>query len=183
MKNMLNLTEAGGMDELPEDVMSEIRKNIKAGAKDTEQKWANALELAQKAYEVSAIQRPTPDMKNAWKQYEENIAYAVEMLAKSRGLNGDWRMSSSMFHEALEPRMRFAVRMSTGLQSVTYETDSKSINHLVKDIIKEDPGEYEVKTEVADDGLSAVMRFYKFGVRIKYRVDITQLGAAWAQLP
>lgn len=94
-------------DALPPGTMDKIQKSIRDGVKpDKEtgmyQSWANALHLVHKAYEVNAIQRPTPNMKDAWKQYEENIQYAVKELAKVHGLDADWRLSSSVFHEALE---------------------------------------------------------------------------------
>lgn len=184
LSDMLQLSEATGkgLDALPEDAMSELQKNIRAGAKDIEQKWANALELVHKAYEVTGIQRPTPDMKNAWKQYEENLEYAVQQLAKYRGLNGDWRMSSAIFHEALQPRLRFAVRLATPGASTTYETEAKSMQELIDYIVQNDPGDYEVKSKLTPDGQSAFLLFFKFGVRVKYRVDITQLGSTWSSL-
>ncbi len=82
--------------------MDHIQKLIRDGTKpDKEtgqyQQWANALHLVHKAYEVAGIQRPTPDMPDLWKQYEENIQFAVAQLSKAHGVNGDWRMSSSEF--------------------------------------------------------------------------------------
>ena len=94
------LTEASDESALPEDVMKDLRSNIGKGAKDTTQKWANALELVHKAYEVSNVERPNPDLKAAWKQYEELIQYAVKQLSNSRGMDADWRMSAAVFHEA-----------------------------------------------------------------------------------
>ena len=84
--------------------MDHLQKLIKDGTKpDKEtgqyQQWANALHLVHKAYEVAGIQRPTPDMPDLWKQYEENIQFAVTQLSKAHGINGDWRMSSSEFHK------------------------------------------------------------------------------------
>lgn len=76
-----------------------IKKNIRTGAKpDKEsgefQPWANALQLVHKAYEVANIQRPTPGMKDLWDQYVEIIKFAVKELAKTRGIDGDWRMTA-----------------------------------------------------------------------------------------
>lgn len=84
--------------------MDHIQKLIRDGTKpDKEtgqyQNWANALHLVHKAYQVAGIQRPTPDMKEMWKQYEEIIQYAVKELSKAQGLKGDWRMSSATFHQ------------------------------------------------------------------------------------
>lgn len=180
LKDLAFLPEGTHLDALPEDIMNEIQKNIRAGAKDLEQKWANALELVHKAYEVAAVQRPMPDMKNAWKQYEENLQYAVQQLAKSRGMKGDWRMSSHIFHEALEKRIQFKVRMSTPTDSVSYTTEARSMSELI-DIIKEsDPGEYDMKVKRTPDNMAASLHFSRYGVKVKYRVDIEQVGVVGA---
>lgn len=89
-----SLSEKDDMSALPDAQLKEIQKNIKDGAKDTTQLWANALELVHKAYEVAKIERPDITMEAAWKQYEEMIEFAVRELAKTRGPDGDWRMSS-----------------------------------------------------------------------------------------
>lgn len=86
-------------NRLTDHQMDTIKKNIRAGTKpDKEtgqfQNWANALHLVHKAYEVAGIQRPTPDMKELWKQYEENITIAVEELSKTQGMDGSWRMTA-----------------------------------------------------------------------------------------
>ena len=104
LTDLLIINEGSDLTELTPDIMSDIQKNIRKGASETEQKWANALHLVQKAYEVSGVQRPEPDMKAAWKQYEENITYSVQQLAKFRGMDADWRMSASVFHEAMTPK-------------------------------------------------------------------------------
>ena len=104
LKALLNEEENGengdeATNKLSDYQMDVIQKNIRTGAKPDKdtgqfQNWANALHLVHKAYEVAQIQRPTPDMKELWKQYEENIKYAVEELAKTRGIDGEWRMSA-----------------------------------------------------------------------------------------
>jgi len=81
--------------ELPHDRMKNIQSNIKKGASDETQMWYNALELVHRAYVVSGVQRPLPDMADAWKQYESNIEYAVKSLSDSRGKNGQWRMTGT----------------------------------------------------------------------------------------
>jgi len=85
----------GDFSALPEKVIDEIRKNIRKGASDEAQQWKNALELTQKAYQVSNIRLPRPDEKGAWSQFEDNIAYAVKQLSEYRGLQGDWRLTQS----------------------------------------------------------------------------------------
>ena len=108
MKLLRHLLEAGVDDltsraeqpnTLPDSTMKALQKLIRDGArpnKETGQHepWANALHLVHKAYEVGQVQRPTPDMKDLWKQYEENIEYAVKELSKERGIDGAWRMTA-----------------------------------------------------------------------------------------
>lgn len=112
MNKCENVSEAEktDMSELPPEIIKDLEGNIRKGARDLAQKWANALELVHKAYEVGyksetvdaegkkqkihkPIERPTPQMTGGWKQYEDLIKYAVEQLAKSRGLDDDWRFT------------------------------------------------------------------------------------------
>lgn len=109
LKTLLNEEHIGDEDGDPTNKLNDhqvdvIKKNIRTGCKpDKEtgqfQPWANALHLVHKAYEVAGIQRPTPDMKELWKQYEEIIKFAVEELSKTRGIDGDWRMSAHDLHD------------------------------------------------------------------------------------
>jgi len=117
------------LSRLPKDVITAIRANIRKGAEDLNQKWANALELVHKAYEVEGVQRPTPGMKSAWTQYEENLQYAVQQLATNRGINGDWRMSSSMFHEALHQKT-FLVSVNEAQYEVLASNQQEIIDRM-----------------------------------------------------
>ena len=94
-----SLNEKDDMSVLPEEALNAIKKNIRDGAKDLTQKWANALQLVQQAYKVANVQRPDPTMTGAWSQYTDMIAYAVKELADTRGLDGDWRMSCAIFDQ------------------------------------------------------------------------------------
>lgn len=78
---------------MPEAVMSLIKKNIKKGAADISQNWKNALELTNTAYQATDVDLPHPQDKIVWRQYEENIRFAVRQLAIHRGMSGDWRMT------------------------------------------------------------------------------------------
>lgn len=132
LKSLLNqIQEGSDLSRLPADVVKSIRTNIRKGAEDLQQKWANALELVHKAYEVDGVQRPTPEMKDAWKQYEELLAYAVQQLAENRGMDDDWRMSAAMFHEALKPQSNFSVKIG----SDTYVTESTDLDSLVERLL------------------------------------------------
>jgi len=175
-KNRIDIREDNSLDELPEDVMSEIQKNIRKGAKDVDQDWSNALHLVQKAYEVAGVQRPTPDMQSAWKQYETNIQYAVQQLSKARGMDGDWRMSAAIFHEAMIKTHKFRVTEMGSSDSKTHVVEATSINEII-DAIKEN-SDLDVKVDHSKDPEnpnSVTISFSKWNVRKNYRIKIQQL--------
>jgi len=178
LHNMLKLSEASDdLTELPPDIVDEIQKNIRDGAKDQQQLWSNALELVQKAYEVAGVQRPTPDMKSAWSSYETLLQYAVEQLAKYRGIDGDWRMSSAIFHEAMEKKIKVRVVELGSNQSKSHVVSVKSIDDIVN-AIKRRNTNYDVKIDKSKDPENpnyAVMTFSKWGIRKNYKVKIQQL--------
>lgn len=174
LTDLLTLDEGKDLNELPPDVMSEIQGNIRKGAQDTEQNWSNALHLVQKAYEVSSIQRPNPSMKGAWKQYEQNIQYAVEQLAKSRGMDGDWRMSSAIFHEAMAKQLTFRVSSEGSKSKDTFNVNAKSLDDIVTAIQDKNTDMYDIEIKKANDGLSAVLLFSKYGIKKNYRLKIQQ---------
>lgn len=78
---------------LPDGTIAEIKNNIRKGAKDQAQDWSSAIELCQKAYQVTGIERPSMTSRGAWKQYEDLVRYAVQQLKKYRGLDGKWRLT------------------------------------------------------------------------------------------
>lgn len=159
------------MSALPDDTMSELRKNIKKGAEDKEQMWANALELVHKAYEVSGVERPTPELTAGWKQYEENIQYAVEQLSHYRGLDGDWRMSSHVFHEAMEPTYKFHVSAVGGDFGDGYDVMAKNIDEIIDKINDNNVDEYDIDREDISP-LEAKLMFSKWGIKKNYRLHI-----------
>jgi hypothetical protein len=181
IKNLITtslINEEDDPELLPPDIMSEVQKNIRDGAKDITQKWANALELVHKAYEVAAVERPTPDMRKAWKQYEENLTYAVKQLAKYRGVDGSWRMTAAMFNEAL---------MTEGLQPkkkvfrVTYHgedngggatVEADNIDDVIDRLKNDDHYEVEVKKV---SGTEARLSFSRWGIRKNGHIEIRQV--------
>jgi|SRR5271157_1290265 len=175
LKNLLKtqINEEDDPEELPPDVMSEVQKNIRDGAKDVQQKWSNALELVHKAYEVAAVQRPTPDMRKGWKQYEENLTYAVQQLAKFRGMDADWRMSSSVFYEALEPKkklFRVSYFGETGGEGKTVEANE--IDDVIETLSRENP--YDVKVSKHSDN-EARLSFSRWGIKKNGHVEIRKV--------
>ncbi len=161
-------TDTKSLSLLPNDVMVAIRSNIRKGAEDLQQHWANALELVHKAYEVEGVQRPDPSMKDAWKQYEENLAYAVQQLSVNRGADGDWRMSASMFREALEPGNQFSVKIN----DEEFVTEGKDVFEVINRLTEE-VGEYE--TKIAQEGDNYKLTFSKHHIRNKTRVLIAPI--------
>jgi hypothetical protein len=100
LPTLLNtITEAQDITTLPSAIIAELKKLMRKGASDYEQQWANALELVHKAYQVANVRRPAPNQKGAWKQYEELISFGVKELNRNRGLDGKWRMTSSVIRE------------------------------------------------------------------------------------
>lgn len=86
--------------ELSKEEEHVVIARIKKLARDPEVKFANALELTHQGYEqqewerqhsIGDLVRPTPPDKEAWEQYEKFIQLAVSLLAKYRGIQGDWR--------------------------------------------------------------------------------------------
>lgn len=137
----LNESESGDLSLLPNDVVVALKKRIRQGAEDQQQRWANALELVHKAYSVEGVVRPDPGMAKAWKQYEEMLQYAVQQLAKNRGMDGDWRMSSAMFHEQIQPKQLFTVLVD----NESYHIEGDSMEEVSNRLSEEFVQDYDVK--------------------------------------
>ncbi len=147
------------MSKLPQPTLDEIKRLIREGAKNQEEQWANALELVHKAYEVANVERPSPDMNDAWKQYEEMLTLAVKELTKARGIDGDWRMSSHIFHEAAPaPKKK-------GAEQPTQFTISSDIDGL--------PLHCTVTADTLDEIIRPMYRFNITGheIEVKHRSD------------
>ncbi len=151
---------------LPNDVVNALKKRIREGAEDQEQNWANALELVHKAYEVEGVVRPDPAMADAWKQYEEMLAYAVQQLAKNRGMDSDWRMSASMFHEALNQK-QFTVH----IEDETFVTEGESIDAVAKSLAESMP---DLDVNIVTEGDTRLLLFSKWGIKNPQTVTITE---------
>ena len=166
-------TSSGATNALTPAGVDELEKLIRDGVKpDKEtgqiQQWSNALELVHKAYQVGGVQRPTPDMREAWKQYEKLIAYAVEQLARTRGINGDWRMSASVFHESLKSQNEYLVE-ATGEENHVYTVNAKSVEEIIKSI-ENMASDYQIK--IIKEGDTHVVSFWKHGVKSNYVITI-----------
>ena len=175
LKNLIctQINEDDDPEMLPPDVMSELQKNIRDGAKDVQQKWANALELVHKAYEVAGVERPTPDMRKSWKQYEENLTYAVQQLAKFRGMDGDWRMSSAIFYEALEAKpKKFRVTYFGEEGGDGKTVEAHDIDEVIATLSQNDG--YDAKVHKHSDN-EARISFSRWGIKKNGHVEIRRI--------
>jgi transcriptional regulator of met regulon len=154
-------------DAVPVELIKEIQKNIRDGASNSKLKWANALELTHKAYKVANVQRPFPSMKNAWKQYEENIQYAVQQLATHHGMKADWRMSSSVFMDS------FQVDIFNGTEKKSVIVEALSMDDLSNKIGTKTFSAYNIEQNEEDGKVTIQPR--KFGIKQPFRVVINEL--------
>ena len=155
---------------LPNDVVTALKKRVREGAEDQEQGWANALELVHKAYEVEGVVRPDPSMADAWKQYEEMLQYAVQQLAKNRGMDGDWRMSSSMFREAYTKKQKFLVTIGKD----EFVTEGNDITDVVTKLTESVGKEYTPEVNNQDGKYTVI--FSRFNIRNKTSVTVKTIS-------
>jgi hypothetical protein len=162
---------------VPEDAIKDIKKNIKDGAADLEQDWSNAMELTHKAYSVAGVERPTPSERSAWQQYEEMLQLAVNELADARKLTKDksWRMSSTVFKEAMEPRIKIRVVELGDTSGRGHTVEAKNMEEIIE-MVRKQAGErgFDMDVEDRDDG-SRVCTFSEYGVKKNYRVTLLRL--------
>lgn len=162
LADLYRITEAGDdLSKLPKDVVSAIKKNIRKGAEDIDLKWGNALELVHKAYEVEGVERPDPTMKTAWQQYEEHLTYAVSQLADNRGMDADWRMSSAMFHEAMNPTTsKFHVTINKAGKKVKSVVEAHNTREVINTLTEK--VDNDVRTYATKEGTH--LEFSKWGI-------------------
>lgn len=154
--NSSYLTEMDDNSDLPEQSIKDLQKLIRSGAVNSG-KWSNALELVHKAYEASSIERPTPDMKAAWSQYETLITYAVEQLAKHHGQNGTWRMTSESFTK----KSLYEIGYSSNSKTKTCQVEANSIEEIVE-FFNHPVDKYTIKQIPLGD--SVLIEFWEHGV-------------------
>lgn len=171
------------LSALTDDTIKELKKNIRDGAKDVEQRWANALELVHKAYEVAEVQRPDITMRDAWKQYESLIRFAVNELANTRGMDGEWRMTNQITVEGVDCNFCFVVRGKTfDGENYQHEVFTDDIANVVGPIVEQTPHGCTVDTYVDDN--DAVIHFKENGVRTgdKIYVHKQPISEAWNEM-
>ena len=173
LNDLLQLHETKeDLSKLPKDVMTAIKSNVRKGAEDLQQKWANALELVHKAYEVEGVERPDPTMESAWKQYEENLQYAVQQLAKNRGMDADWRMSSSMFHEALQQRSPYRIELTGKNLNESFVVEAKNLKEVIESFSAGTDFDVSVTQPSPTE---ATVRFSRWGIRKNFKVHISRV--------
>jgi len=179
LQNLYEVSK-GKKDDLsivPEDAIKDIKKNIKDGAKDLEQDWSNAMELCQKAYSVAGVERPSPSERSAWTQYEEMLMFAVNELADARKLSKDksWRMSSTVFKEAMEPRIRIRITELGNTKGKGHTVEAKNMEQII-DMVRKQAGErgYDMNVQDDDDG-SRLCTFAEHGIKRNYSVRLRRL--------
>lgn len=157
------LKEFDDNSELSEESIKELQKLIRSGAEKTGQ-WSNALELVHKAYSSASIERPNPEIKGAWKQYETLITYSVNQLSKFHGQNGTWRMTSESFEE----KSLFEVGYKTNTDTELHIVEAKSMKQIVE--FFEGPEKtYKLKEIVLSD--SSLFEVWEYGI-IKTNINI-----------
>ena len=162
---------------VPEDALKDIKKNIKDGAADLEQDWANAMELTQKAYSVAGVERPSPSERSAWKQYEEMLMLAVNELADAHKLSKDksWRMSSTVFKEAMETRIKIRVVELGGAKGKGWTTEAKNMEEIIEMVRKQAGVKgYDMDVQDDEDG-SKLCTFSEYGIKRNYSVRLRRL--------
>lgn len=160
-------------DAIPEEYMKEIKKNVRDGAANPKLQWSNALELVHKAYKVANVQRPLPNMKNAWNQYEEMIQFAVGELARTRGMDGDWRMSSSVFMES-KNLQKIRVNVFRGSDKKSFVVETAHPDKLTSKICTEVLNDYDIEQKEGDG--QVILEPRKFGIKQPFGVVIEYLN-------
>jgi len=167
----MRLNEKEKLDALPDGELNKVKSNITKGAKDLDQLWASALELVHTAYEVAKIQRPDITMEAAWKQYEEMIAHACQELSKARGIDGDWRTSSSQLREAEVEEFEFSMETNVDGLPVNVIKKAANIEELINPFYANNVTGHDI--EMRHRGVNNVcLYFCKDGKRTGDRVTI-----------
>ena len=168
------------MSKLPQPTLDEIQRLIREGAKNQEEEWANALELVHKAYEIANVQRPSPDMTDAWKQYEEMISMGVKELTKHRGIDGEWRMSAHIFHEAAaqakagEMPTQFTITSDIDDLPLHTTVTADSIDEIVRPMFRFNITGHDIELKHRSDN-HAVVYFCKDGKRCGQKITIKKV--------
>ena len=126
---------------------------------------------------VAGVEKPTPSERGAWKQYEEMLMLAVHEIADAKKLTGDeaWRMSSKVFKEAMEPRIKIRVVELGEKQGKGHTVQAKNLDEIIE-MVRNQAGEkgFDMDVEDKDDG-SVVCSFSQHGIKRNYTVSLRRL--------
>lgn len=169
--------ETKDLSQLSPEVIKDLRTNIIDGAKDLNQQWINALHLVHKAYQVSGVERPDPSLQAAWKQYEQNIEYAVDQLAKYRGLDADWRISAQLVEKAISELndLLFDVKILNTKHNKLkqFKVYGADLQDVIDCIISQVQHQYQ-PIIVKQDNQNAILTFFEFNIKKKIKIIIKQ---------
>ncbi len=178
LNDLYTLSEAKSKDLsiLPEDVIKEIKKNIRDGATDLEYEWSNALELIHQAFKIAGVERPTPSEREAWKQYEELLQYGVKELADARAsFDSSWRMSSTVFREAMEKRIKVRVYELSDKSGKGHTVEVHNMGEVIE-MVRKQAGEAGFDMDVQEhDPSSCTCKFSYQGIQKPYQVKLQRL--------
>lgn len=168
------LNEKTDLSELPEGDLNKIKSNITKGAKDTDQRWASALELVHTAYEVAKVQRPDLTMKTAWEQYSEMITHACQELAKARGIDGDWRREIPYpgLNETAQPELfDFSIETTVDGLPINVVKKAKNIEELINPYYAHNITDHDIELKHRSSN-NVCLYFCKNGKRTGDKVTI-----------
>jgi len=166
---------------IPEDTYKEISKNVKKGAEDQEMEWANAMELVNRAYDVSGVERPAPSDKGGWEQYEALLQVAVTSLFDTRGTADSSRFTSKVFREHfhldedMERMCKFRVYETGESSGKGHTVEAKNMEAVIE-MIRKQAGEaqYDMDMQQSGDG-SCTCKFSYQGIERPYQVTVVRL--------
>jgi hypothetical protein len=169
-------SKKGDLSVLGGDVIKELKKNIKDGANDPEQDWSNALELVNQAFKVAGVERPTPAERGGWQQYEELLQLAVEELADARkDVDSSWRMSSTVFREAMEKRIKVRVIEVGDQFGKGHTVEARNMEEIIE-MVRKQAGQKAFDMDVEDHGSgSCTCRFSYHGIKRPYHIKLQRL--------
>lgn len=123
--------------ELSKEEEHVVIARIKKLARDPAESFSNALELVHRGYQeqewerqsaIGDLVRPTPSDRAGWEQYEQFIQLAVKLLAKYRGVKGDWR--TDKFDTVTTNQRASMGSMAAARVKESYRVEWKSLQEL-----------------------------------------------------
>ncbi len=167
---------------IPGDMYKEIEKNIKKGGADNEMEWANAMELVNRAYDVSGVERPTPPDQGGWEQYEKLLQVAVTALFDARGTDDNSRFTSKVFREhfhldedSMEHMCKFRVYETGETTGKGHTVEAKNMEAVIE-MIRKQAGEAEYDMDMQEDKEgNCTCKFSYQGIQRPYQITVVRI--------